>query len=191
MSGALTDKQEAFAREYLVALNATQAAIRAGYSPKTAEQQGYQLLQNTSVADAVQKAMAERSRRTEITADMVLRELAKIGFSDIRKAVKWYSQTNVAAIDTDADMEALADEGALRFTVANQVELISSDDIDDDTAAAIAEVSLSGTGALKMKLHDKKGALVDIGKHLGMFTDKVDMNLTAKMLPYSGPDDCI
>ena len=61
---ALTPKQKLFVDQYLIDLNATQAAIRAGYRPINAEQMGYQLLQKTSVSDAISKAMAERSRRT-------------------------------------------------------------------------------------------------------------------------------
>lgn len=68
----MTPKQEAFVREYLIDLNATQAAIRAGYSEQTAEQQGHQLLKKTLVAAAVQIGMDERSKRTEITQDYVL-----------------------------------------------------------------------------------------------------------------------
>lgn len=174
MRKALTRRQQCFVDEYLIDLNATRAAMRAGYSEKTAEQLGYQLLQKASVAHAIQESMDKRSQRTKITADKVLSELAKIGFSDIRKAVRWHSQATIAAIDSDEDMEALADEGALRFAVANQVELISSVEIDDDTAASIAEISQSSTGALKVKLYDKRAALVDIGRHLGMFTDKIE-----------------
>jgi phage terminase small subunit len=59
--------------------------------------------------------------------------------------------------------------------VANQVELVSSDEIDDATAAAISEIGQSSTGALKVKLHDKRAALVDIGKHLGMFRERVEL----------------
>lgn len=172
----LTAKQESFVREYLIDLNATQAAIRSGYSAKTAGQIGDENLKKPGIAAAIQKAMDERAARTEITADRVLKELAKIGFSDIRRAVKWYSQTNVAAIDSDADIEALAEEGALRFAVANQVELVSSDELDDDTAAAISEVGMTSQGALKVKLYDKRAALVDMGKHLGMFTEKVQVD---------------
>jgi phage terminase small subunit len=58
----MTDKQKRFVEEYLIDLNATQAAIRAGYSPDTAEVQGYQLLQKTSVSSAMSKAIAERSQ---------------------------------------------------------------------------------------------------------------------------------
>lgn len=68
----MTPKQECFVREYLIDLNATQAAIRAGYSAKTAEVQGSRLLSNAKVAGAVQAAMDARSERTEITSDYVL-----------------------------------------------------------------------------------------------------------------------
>lgn len=174
--GSLTAKRKRFVDEYLVDLNATRAYRAAGYAgnDNVCAVQGHRLLSDTKVAAAIAEAQAERSERTKITQDMVLTELAKIGFSDIRKAVKWFSQTNVAAIDADEDIEALAEEGSLRFAVANQVELISSNEIDDDTAAAISEISQSDKGGLKVKFHDKKGALVDIGKHLGMFKDRIE-----------------
>lgn len=69
----LTDKQKRFVEEYLIDLNATQAAIRAGYSPKRASEQGHQLLQKTTVSEAISKAMAERSRRTGISQDTLKR----------------------------------------------------------------------------------------------------------------------
>ena len=171
---SMTPKQQRFVDEYLIDLNGKQAAIRAGYSPETAEVQASRLLSNAKVASAVSLAMEKRAERTGITADKVLAELAKIGFADIRKAIRWYSQANIAQIDADEDGQALVEEGALRFAVANQVELVSSDEIDDATAAAIAEIGQSSTGALKVKLHDKRAALVDIGRHLGMFKDRVE-----------------
>lgn len=76
----LTDKQKRFVAEYLINPNQKQAAIKAGYSEKTAEQIGYQLLQKTSVAEAIAKAQRKREIRTDITADRVLQELADIGF---------------------------------------------------------------------------------------------------------------
>jgi phage terminase small subunit len=82
----LTQKQKCFVEQYLIDLNATQAAIRAGYSRKTAMEQGYQLLQKTSVSSAIQDAMQERSRRTQITQDRVLEELMAIGFANIYDA---------------------------------------------------------------------------------------------------------
>lgn len=74
----LSAKQEQFCREYLVDLNATQAAIRAGYSPKTAYSMGQRLLKNVEVQKAVQSAMDERSKRTEVNADYVLTNLLEI-----------------------------------------------------------------------------------------------------------------
>src|SRR5690348_14082739 len=71
----LTPRQAKFVQEYMVDLNATQAAIRAGYSPQTAEQQGARLLKNVKVASTVQAALAERSERTRLKADAVIEEL--------------------------------------------------------------------------------------------------------------------
>jgi len=80
----LTPKQERFVAEYLVDLNATQAAIRAGYSAKTAEQQGPRLLGNVVVAAAIGEAQARHLAAVDVSAQRVLKELAAIGFSDIR-----------------------------------------------------------------------------------------------------------
>lgn len=188
----LAPMQQRFVEEYLIDLNGTQAAIRAGYSPRTANEQAARLLAKVSVSTAVAEGRAKQSERTGITADKVIAELARIGFSDIRKAVKWYSQTNVAAVDADADMEALIEEGAVRIAVANQVELINSDEVDDDTAAAISEVSMSATGALKVKLHDKRAALVDLGRHLGIFSGEgvnVNVNVGVGLGAFYGDGD--
>ncbi|HBO8949806.1 TPA: terminase small subunit [Pseudomonas aeruginosa] len=80
---ALTKKQRLFVDEYLIDLNATQAAIRAGYSPRRATEIGYQLLQRPEVAQAIQAAMAERSKRTEVEADYVIRRLREIDEMDV------------------------------------------------------------------------------------------------------------
>lgn len=163
----LTPKQRAFVREYLIDLSATQAAIRAGYSAKTAYSQGERLLKNVEIERAVSAAMKIRADRTEITADRVLQELAKIGFSDIRKAVKWHS-----ALTTEEDNPDGGDVAVIKRIVTNQVEIVASEDIDDETAAAISEISQNANGGMKIKFHDKRAALVDIGKHLGMFVEK-------------------
>lgn len=162
----LTLKQERFVSEYLVDLNGTQAAIRAGYSKKTANEQSAQLLAKLSIQEAVKAQIDARSARTEITQDMVLTELAKIGFSDIRKVVQWGPTELRVVLDKDG-----GDSG--KTAPYHGVRLINVEDIDDDTAAAISEVS-HGKDGLKVKLHDKKGALVDIGRHLGMFKDRVE-----------------
>lgn len=72
---ALTAKQRAFVQEYLIDLNATQAAVRAGYSKRTANEQGSRLLANVSVRSELQAAMDERAQRTQIDADYVLKTI--------------------------------------------------------------------------------------------------------------------
>lgn len=167
----LTAKQRAFVREYLIDLNATQAAIRAGYSADTAKQIGSENLSKPDVAAAIQAAMDSRAERTDITADRVLKELAKIGFADIRKAIRWQG-----TLVTEEDNPDGGDTLVIKSVVTNNVQLVSSDDIDEETAAAISEISQNSTGGIKLKLHDKRAALVDIGKHLGMFTDRVQLS---------------
>lgn len=158
----MTPKQQRFVDEYLIDLNATQAAIRSGYSAKTAASIGDENLRKPVIAAALQEAMQKRADRTEITQDRVLRELAKIGFADIRKAVKWGDGIPV----TDAESGEVV--------ISNGIALVGSEQIDDDTAAAISEVVQTREG-FKIKMHDKKGALVDIGRHLGMFPNKTEL----------------
>lgn len=83
MGKKLTERQKRFADEYLIDLNATQAAIRAGYSENTAEQAASRLLTFVKIQEYIQERMKERQRRTEITQDMIVGELKKIGFADI------------------------------------------------------------------------------------------------------------
>lgn len=160
MSKGLSAKQLRFVEEYLVDLNATQAAIRAGYSAATAKQQGSRLLTNDDVAAAIVAGRESRAERTSITADQVLQELARIGFADIRQVVNW--RTGVLTSIED-------DDGETHLVHCNDVALVNSSDIPDEAAAAIAEVSQTKSGALKVKLHGKLPALVKLGEHLGLF----------------------
>jgi phage terminase small subunit len=157
---ALSSKQKRFVDEYLIDLNATQAAIRAGYKPKWVTTNVTKLLENTSVKKYLSEQQEALSERTEITQDRVLKELAKIGFADIRKAVKWSPSLGEQVVGDDV-------------VQTNGVMLVDSDQLDDDTASAVAEISQTAQG-VKIKFHDKRAALVDIGRHLGMFTDKVE-----------------
>lgn len=148
---ALTAKQQRFVQEYLIDLNATQAAIRAGYSAKTAEVIGHENLRKPKIAEAVEKAMAERAKRTEITADRVLQELAKIGFANMSDYTTWGPRG---------------------------VTLKDSSKLTPEQTAAISEVSETVTesgGSIRFKLHDKISALEKIGRHLGMFKEKVEL----------------
>lgn len=144
----MTKKQKRFVEEYLIDLNATQAAIRAGYSPHTAKDIGCENLAKPNIAAAISQAMAERSRRTGINQDRVLQELARIGFAKITDVV----DPETAKIRADAS---------------------------DDDLACIQSIKIKpsefGTER-EVKLYDKKSALVDLGKHLGLFKDKVELN---------------
>ena len=139
----LTAKQQCFIEEYLIDLNATQAAIRAGFSPKTAYSQGQRLLKNVEIKAAIDKAFRQRSERTRVDADKVIRELARIGFLDIRNLVE------------------------IR---GNSIELKSGVDMTDDDAAAIAEVSDTQFG-IKIKAHNKLTALQLLARHTGIIKD--------------------
>lgn len=146
----LPHRKQSFVDEFLVDLNATGAAIRAGYAARNANQAGYRLLQEPAVAEAIAVAQAARSRRTHISADRVLRELARIAFADVRETVSW----GPAGL-------------ALR----------ASGDLDDDTAAAISEVSESTQGrvrTLKVKLIDKLTALRLLAAHVGVGAGSTD-----------------
>lgn len=80
----LTDRQARFCEEYLIDLNATQAAIRAGYSEKTANEQGVRLLANVSVQEKIAELKAERAKRTEMTQDSVIQELAAVARAEVK-----------------------------------------------------------------------------------------------------------
>ena len=87
--GYMNARAEMFVNEYLKDLNATQAAIRAGYSPKTARSIGAENLTKPDIAAAIEKAMGERAMRCELTADMVVQELKKIAFSNMSDLARW------------------------------------------------------------------------------------------------------
>ncbi len=156
-SRSITPKQAAFVQEYLVDLNATQAAIRAGYSAKTAEQAGSRALRIVQVADAITAAKAEREKRTEITQDRVLRELALIGFANMQDYMH-----------PGADGAPRLDFSALTRAQAAALVEVTVDEYVVGTGDEAAPVR-----RVKFKLADKRAALVDIGRHLGMFVDRI------------------
>ena len=153
----MTEKQKRFIAEYMIDLNATQAAIRAGYSPKTANEQGARLLANVSIQTELQKAMAARSKRTGISQDRVIQELARIAFVNPKDV-----------IDTKT---------------GEVIENASADDL-----ACIQSVKVKTTDGDKgyseereIRLNDKLRALEMLGKHLGMWNDKVNLDVDAEL----------
>ena len=134
-------RQQRFVEEYLIDLNGKAAATRAGYSPKSAVITASQLLAKPRIREQIDKVMAERSERTKITADQVVRELARVAFGNTKQIVSWG---------------------------ADGIILRESSELSEDEAAAVASVEETKTG-LKVKQHDKVRALEALGRHLGIF----------------------
>jgi phage terminase small subunit len=130
---ALTAKQSAFVDEYLVDLNGTQAAIRAGYSAKTANEQASRLLANVSLQESIQEAMAQRSKRVQRTADDVLADLALIK-ADAMKIVA-DRDGNMVMIDRPSAIKTLELEGRHRAMWTDKSEITGK-----DGAALIVEI---------------------------------------------------
>ena len=147
----MTKKQNRFVEEYLIDLNATQAAIRAGYSPDTAKEIGCENLTKPNIRACIDRAMAERSKRTGVNADRVVQELAKIAFVNATEVIDPATAT------------------------------VKEDALPEDTAAIQSvKVKTFGEDGLEreIKMADKLKALELLGKHMGMFKDKVELSGT-------------
>ena len=163
MAKKLPPMRQHFVNEYLKDLNATQAAVRAGYSEKTAHVQGPRLLQDPKVKAAIDAAIARRNKRLELSQDKVVRELVKIGMADIKDYLSYRTQKTVVDMD---------DAGKPVIDYAPVIELVPSEDVD---GTLIQEVSLSQRGVFSFKLADKMKALELLARHLGMLNDRVQL----------------
>lgn len=158
----ITPQQQRFVDEYLVDLNATQAAIRAGYSPASAHVQGCQLLKVPKIRARIDLALAERSKRIGINADRVLIELARIALVNPAQVINDQDATLLDSVRSD-DTAAIQ---SIKVKVIPQRPTR-----DNPTPEPIIE--------REVRFHDKTKALELLGKHLGMFVDKHEI---------SGPD---
>lgn len=169
----MTAKDERFVAEYLACLDPKEAALKAGFSLSMANSKAYQWVSSSKakplVFAAIRAGFQKTAAKLEVTSENVINELRKLGFSDIRKAVRW----------RNSEVAETTDKGKT-ITVRPSVEFIDSDQIDDDTAGAISEVSVGANGQLKMKFYDKRAALVDLGKVTGVFADGVDVTIPVK-----------
>lgn len=157
----LSKKHRAFIHEYLVDLNATQAAIRAGYSAKTAVVQGPRLLGDARINLAIQEAQSKRLHKLELKAENVLAEIMRLAFTDARKLFR--------------------EDGTLK----------PPQEWDDATAAAVAGVDVVEMGASKgagpsllytkkVKLWDKRASLELLCRNLGLLKDRIDVVIRDK-----------
>lgn len=145
---SLTAKQQRFVEEYLLDLNATQAAIRAGYSTKTANRIASQNLSKLYIQDAITKRRVDLQTEFDLTPEKVIAEYMKIGFANMGDYVTWNK---------------------------DRVDLTNSEDLTANQLAAVAEVSETRgekTSSIRFKLHDKKGALDSLAKTLAMFVER-------------------
>lgn len=146
----LTAKQKRFVAEYLIDLNSTKAAVRSGYSEKTADKIGPELLTKPAVQEEIERQTADQQKRTEITADRVLRQLAKQGFADITDFLEWDRDGNVT--------------------------LKPSAEVDGTLVTEITQTVTDKGATLRFKRTDPQKALEMIGKHLAMFTEKKELS---------------
>lgn len=169
---AITDKQKLFADEYLIDLNATRA-YKAVYrnikNDETAAVNGNRLLRNAKVAEYINQRMQERSKRTEITQDFVLKELyeiAKAKGTDFAQVVEEPIISNGSyVIDPDTG----------KIKTYKSVEVFPTDKIPEDKQKAIASIK-EGKYGIDVSTYDKVKALELLGRHLGMFKDKVELS---------------
>lgn len=150
MSEELSHKQLAFVREYCVDYNSTQAAIRAGYSARTAHSQGPRLLENVGVKEAIAHEQDALLERTRISRERVLKEISRVAFTDMRSYVEWGP---------------------------NGVRLRPSEELSADDSAAVTEVSESygeNGKTLKFKLAHKDSALKMLAQHTGLLDRSSD-----------------
>jgi phage terminase small subunit len=155
----LTPRERCFVDEYLVDLNGTRAAVRAGYTEASARTTASELLTKPDISAAVSKALEQRSRRTKLRADKVIRELERLAFSDIADAMEWGTKTIQTISGEEREYHG--------------IWLKESKDIPASIRVAIKEVSevrgKDGLLTTKIQFHDKIRPLELLGKHLGVF----------------------
>ena len=151
---ALTAKQERFVAEYLIDLNATQAARRAGYSPKTAEQQGYQLLKKTSVSAAISAGKAQQLESAGLSAARVLEVYRRLAFVDLR-----------SFFDEHGNLKPMSQLSAEHGSALAGLEVIIKNAAAGDGVTDTVH---------KFKVWDKTRALESLAKHFGLLTERVE-----------------
>lgn len=164
----LTPKQRRFVSEYRKDLNATQAAIRAGYSKKTARQQGERLLSNVDIATLVAKKTQEQLDKADLTAEKVISEVAKLAFANM-----------LDYMTITQDGEAFVDLSKLTREQAAAIQEITV----DETGGGAGDNRRERVQRTRFKLADKKGALELLCKHFALLTEKLDISGELKALP--------
>lgn len=171
MGSKLTNKQEKFVLE-LVQGKSQREAYKAAYSTKnmkdkTIDEKASRLFNEGKIRarydELIDRVRKEAEEECIVSAKEVLLELSKIGFADIGNYLKYRTEKGVIAVD---------DEGNPVVDYRTIIDLINSEEVD---TSVIQEVSINAKGVFTFKLYDKLSALEKIGKHIGMFRDKVEL----------------
>lgn len=160
MQDKLTAKQQRFIDEYLVDFNATQAALRAGYSKKTAAFIGAQNLKKLQIQAEIARRQRDLQKRTEVSQDRVVKELMRVAFADMAD----YAQVQPYTVVNEDGIEV----------VKQLVTFTKTSALTDDQRAAVASIK-QGANGIEVKLWDKLKALELLGRHIGMFADKLEV----------------
>ena len=169
----MNDRQKKFADEYLIDLNAEAAAVRAGYSSRYARGNAHKLVANSCIQEYIKKKQQKREQRTEITQDMVLRELAIIAFSNAADYAKVIEKELTQEIE-GSEIPVLDAEG--KPVKYKTVEPILTDDLTEDQKKALAVIK-KGRDGFEVKPYDKLRALEMLGRHLGMWDKKSEKDI--------------
>lgn len=167
----LTVKQKRFVDEYLVDFNGTQAAIRAGYATRSAEVTAAKLLRNAKVQAEISRRQQDLQRRTEVSQDRVVKELMRVAFADATNYVQVQPRTIVGADGKEIVIQA--------------VVLTATAELTDEERAAISQIK-QGANGIEVKMYDKLRALELLGRHIGMFNDKLELKATVAENPFAG-----
>ena len=170
----LTDKQRRFCEEYIVDLNATQAAIRAEYSEKTAYSMGQRLLKKVEAQEYIKQLKEERAARTQIEADRVIYELSLIAFSNAADYAAVVDEETY--VEVDGNWIKLLDEDG-NPVMKRTVKPVLTKDLTAEQKRALAVIK-KGRDGFEVKPYDKVRALELLGKHIGLFEEKVNVNGT-------------
>lgn len=169
----LTPKQELFVREYLADLNATQAAIRAGYSERGANKIGPRLLENPAIVAAIDAAKVERSEKTEITARRVLQEIATMAFYDPAQLIG--TAREIGPGDNALEGEGIVSIDGKRYAISGMTSAIDILKLPEDVRRAIVGWGYDRNQNFTLKLADKSKALDQLARHLSLYNDKLEV----------------
>jgi phage terminase small subunit len=170
----LTPKQQLFIKEYLVDLNATQAAIRAGYSEKTAKSIGQENLTKPDIQRAIQSQMNTRAEKVEISAERVLQELGAIAFHDVNDVV--YVDTRDYISGWKEVKPEKEGEPMIKEPIMDTAQMVIVKDLSELTPLqrkSIAAIK-QGKEGIEIKFHDKIKAIELLGKHMKLFSDQLE-----------------